>query len=168
MAFEKSNQKMCKLMEKSGVFLPIGLWIPGWIRHHGEGKKMTSWWGCHDNDVMIAATLHWLLLDMWHINHLINSHVIGKSENQTLPKKHETRFYEWNEAFWTFEQIQVMSFRYPRWNPCTPSLHHMSPFGKYCHQLFTILNIHDFNFLPELSKMYQFSNLARFEQGSVG
>ena len=48
------------------------------------------------NDVMIAATPNCLLLGMWHANHLINSHVIGKSENQTLPKKHETRFSEWN------------------------------------------------------------------------
>ena len=99
---------------------------------------MSWWWWCHDNDVMIAATLHWLLLVMWHANHLINSHVIGKSENHTLPKKRETRFYEWNGAFRTFWQIRVMSFRYPRWNPCTPSLHHMSPFGKYHHQLFTV------------------------------
>ena len=98
---------------------------------------MTSWWWwwCHDNDVMIATTLHWLLLAMWHANHLINSHVIDKSENYTLPKKHETRFYEWNGAFWTLGQIWVKSFR---WNPCMPSLHHMSPFGKYRHQLFTI------------------------------
>ena len=70
---------------------------------------------------------------------LANSHVIGKSENHTLPKKHKTSFYEWNGAFCTFRQIRVMSFRYPRWNPCTPSLHDMSPFGKYRHQLFTIL-----------------------------
>ena len=28
--------------------------------------------------------------------------------------------------------------RYPRWNPCLPSLYHMSLFGKYRHQLFTI------------------------------
>ena len=119
-----------------------------------------SWWNvmmirwCHDNDVMIAATLHWLLLAMWHANHLINSHVIGKSENEYLPKKHKTHFYEWNGAFWTFGQIWVMSFRYPRWNPCTPSLHLMSPFGKYRHQLFTFrfMNPHDYNFLPELSK----------------
>ena len=112
---------------------------------------MTSWWW---DDVMIVATLHWLLLAMWHANHLINSHVIGKSENQYLPKKHETLFYEWNGAFRTFGQIRVMSFRYPRWNPCTPSLHLMSPFGKYRHQLFTFrfMNPHDYNFLPELSK----------------
>ena len=53
-------------------------------------------------------------------------------------KKHETCFYEWNGSFRTFRQIWVMSFRYPRWNPCTPSLHHMSPFGKHHHQLFTM------------------------------
>ena len=53
---------------------------------------------------------------------------ISKSKNQTLPKKHEARFYEWNGAFWKFGQIRVISFRYPRWNPCTPSLHHVSPF----------------------------------------
>ena len=53
-------------------------------------------------------------------------------------KKKEARFCEWNGTFWTFGQIWVTSLRYPRWNPCTPSLHHVSPFGKYRHQLFTI------------------------------
>ena len=135
--------------QKSGIFLPISIVLR--IRHLGEGTindvMMMRW--CHDNDVMIAATLHWLLLAMWHANHLINSHVIGKSENQYLPKKHETCFYEW-----TFGQIRVMSFRHPRWNPCTPSLHLMSPLRKYRLQLFTLsfMNSHDFNFLPELSK----------------
>ena len=79
------------------------------------------------------------------------------SANQRITlyrKKHETCFYEWNGAFRTFGQIWVMSFRYPRWNPCTPSLHHMSPFEniapKYHHQLFTI-SFHEstwFHFLP--------------------
>ena len=87
---------------------------------------------------MIAATLNWLLLAMWHANHLSNSHVIGKLENQTLPKKHDVRFYEWNGTFRTFGQIRVMSFQYPRWNAWTPCLHHVSLFVKYCHQLFTI------------------------------
>ena len=113
--------------QKSGIFLPISIVLR--IRHLGEGTindvMMMRW--CHDNDVMIAATLHWLLLVMWHANHLINSHVIGKPDNQYLPKKHETRFYEWNGAFRTFGQIRVMSFRSPRWNPCTASLHLMSP-----------------------------------------
>ena len=47
-----------------------------------------------------------------------------------------------------------MSFQYPRWNPCTPSLHHILPFGKYCHQLFTI-SFHEslrFQFLAGASK----------------
>ena len=103
-------------------------------------QLMTSWWWDDVTIMMIAATLHWLLLAMWHANHLINSNVIGKSENQYLPKKHETRFYEWNGAFRTFGQIRVMSFRYPRWNPCTPSMHLMSPFGKYRHQLFIFVS----------------------------
>ena len=30
------------------------------------------------------------------------------------------------------------------------------------------MNPHDFNFLPELSKMYWVGDLARFEEGSVG
>ena len=68
----------------------------------------------------------------------LNGHVIGKSENQALPKKHKKRFYEWNVTFQAFRQIQVMSFWYPRWNPCIPSLHHVSAFEKYRHQLFTI------------------------------
>ena len=156
--------------QKSGIFLPISIVLR--IRHLGEGiindVMMMRW--CHDNNVMIAATLHWLLLAMWHANHLINSHVIGKLENQYLPKKHETRFYEWNGAFRTFGQIRVMSFRYPRWNPCTPSLHLMSPFGKYCHQLFTFrfMNPHDYNFLPELSKNVLSRRFQHvFKQGSA-
>ena len=32
---------------------------------------------------------------------------------------------------------------------------------------FRFMNPHDFNFLPELSKMYWVGDLARFEQGSV-
>ena len=110
LAFWKIKPKKCvNWWQKSGVFLPIVFWI----RHLGEGKKKNDFMTrCHDNDVMIAATLHWLLLAMWHANFLINSHDIGKSENQTLPKKHETRFYEWNGAFRTFGQIRVMSFRY--------------------------------------------------------
>ena len=69
--FWKIKPKMCKLMAKSGLFLPI-VFVnpPSWWR-----QKMTSWWWCHDNDVMIAATLHWFLRAMWHANHLINIHV---------------------------------------------------------------------------------------------
>ena len=78
--------------QKSGIFLPISIVLR--IRHLGEGTindvMMMRW--CHDNDVMIAATLHWLLLAMWHVNHSINSHVIGKSENQYLPKKTRDTF----------------------------------------------------------------------------
>ena len=109
---------------------------PSWWR-----QKMTSWWWCHDNDVMIAATLHWLLCAMWHANHLINIHVSSNRkivESGFAEKKHETHFYEWNGAFRKFGQIGVISFRYPRWNPCMPSLLHVSPFGKYRHQLSTI------------------------------
>ena len=68
------------------------------------------------------------LIAMWSANQRI----------RLYRKKHETRFYEWNGSLQTFGQIRVMSFRYPRWNPCTPSLHHMSPFGKHRHQLFTM------------------------------
>ena len=135
MAFEKSNQKMCKLMAKVWyIFADTFVNPPSWWR-----QKMTSWWGWRQmNDVMIAASLNWLPLAMWHANHLINSHVIGKSENQTLPKKHATRLYKWNGTFRMFGQIRVISYRYPRWNPWTRSLYHVSPFVKYRHQLFTI------------------------------
>ena len=80
---------------------------------------------------------------MWSANRRIN-----------IYQKTRDSFYEWNGAFRTFGQIRVMSFRYPRWNPCTSSLHLMSLFGKYRHQLFTFrfMNPHDYNFLPELSK----------------
>ena len=120
---------------------------------------------------MIAATLHWLLIAMWHANHLINSHGISESENQTLPKNTRHVFMNEMEHFNVptdskYElPVSEMESMYAY------SLHHVSPFGKYRHQLFTIfrfVNPHNFNFLPELSKMYWVGDLARFEQRSVG
>ena len=73
MAFEKSNQKMCKLMAIIGCILSKVTWI----RHLGEGKMDdVMMYNVSMNDVMIAATFHWLMLAMWHVNHVINSHVI--------------------------------------------------------------------------------------------
>ena len=119
---------------------------------------------------MIAATLHWLLLAMWHANHLINSHVIGKLENHTSPKKHEARFYEWNGAFRTFGQIQIMSFGIQdgiHARLACITCRHLETIATNFLQ-FRFMNHHDFIFLPELSKMYWVGDLARFEQGSVG
>ena len=147
MAFEKSNQKLCKLMAKVGC-LPIVLWI----RHLGEGKindVMIMW--CH---VVIADTCHWLLLAMWHANHLINSHMIGKAENQTLPKIHETRFMNEMEHF-------KCSDRFELWASGIKDGIHARLAGITCRRLekvatnflqFPFMNLHDFNFLPELSK----------------
>ena len=62
----------------------------------------------------------------------------AKLENYTSPEKHEACFL-WIK--WNISDLRTDSsyeFRYPRWNPCLPSLHHLSPFGKYPHQLFTI------------------------------
>ena len=42
---------------------------------------------------------------------------------------------------WNISDLRTDSsyeFRYPRWNPCLPSLHHLSLFGKYRRQAFTI------------------------------
>ena len=74
---KNQTKKMCKLMVQSGLFffffLPMN--PPSWWK-----QKMTSWWWCHhDNDVMIAATLHWLLRAMWHANHLMFRE-IGESD----------------------------------------------------------------------------------------
>ena len=149
-------------MAKLSLFFPI-VFVnpPSWWR-----QKMTSWCWCHDNDVMIVATFHWLLHAMWHANHLKYS-CIGKSKNQTLLKKHEARFYEWNGAFWKFGQIRVISFRYPRWNiharlaciTCRRLENIATNFLQFCP--------HDFSFLLELSKIYWVCDLAHFEQGSV-
>ena len=131
---------------------------------------MTSWWGCRNNDVMIAATLHWLLLPMWHANHLINSYVIGKSENQTLPKKN-TRHVFMNEMD-HFE-------RSDRFELCVSGIQdgihaHLAciTYRRLENMAINFLqcrfmNPHDFNFLLELSKMYWVGDLARF-WGRVG
>ena len=132
-------------------------------------KWMTSWWMIIA--VMIAATSHWLLLPicdipitwlmvMWSAKLENTAHRKKKKQKQ----KKTMRYIFMNERnIWAFRQIWAMSFRYAH-------LHHMSnqviPFGKYCHQLFTI-SFHDFSFLLELSKMYWVGDLERAEQRSV-
>ena len=44
---------------------------------------------------------------------------------------------------------------------------HLENIATNCLQ-FRFMNPHDFNSLPELSKMYRVGDLAQFEQGSVG
>ena len=74
MAFENQTKKCVNWWPKSGVFLSK-VW---WIRHLGEGKMDDDMMDdVTMNDVMLAVTFHWLLLAMWHANHMITSHVIG-------------------------------------------------------------------------------------------
>ena len=124
---------MCKLMAKVGCIFANSFVNP----HLGEGKiNDVMMDDVTMNDVMIAATLHWLLLAMWSANHLSNSLVIGKSENQTLPKKLETRFMNEMEHFGRSDRFEVSGIQ--DGIHARLGLHHMSLFGRYRHQLFTI------------------------------
>ena len=120
--------------QKSGIFLLISIVLR--IRHLGEGtiNDVMMMRRCHDNDVMIAATLHWLLLAMWHANHLINSRVMWSANRRINIYRKNTRHIFMNEM----EHFES-SDRFELWasdiqggiHACTASLHLMSPFGKY-------------------------------------
>ena len=166
MAFEKSNKKMCKLMAKvEWIFADINSSVNPPL---GKGKinDVMMIRRCHENDIMIEATLHWLLLAMWQANHLINSHVIGKSENHIIYRKNMRHVFM-NEME-HFEHLNRFELRASDIKDgihaslaciTCPRLENITT--NFLHFVSWITN--DFNFLPELSKMY-----CCFEQGSVG
>ena len=91
MAFEKSNQKMCKLLAKVGVHFSL----IAFVNHHlGDDVMMDdvmieeSW--CHD-----SGHSHWLLIAMWHADDVIN-YMIGKSDKFGFHRKN-TKYIFMNE-----------------------------------------------------------------------
>ena len=147
---KNQTRKCVNYWQKSVVFLATVVNLPSWW---GQNEWLHDGW-CP----ILAATLHWLLLTMWHANHLINSPVLGQMGELDITKKHDPGwdmfFMNEMEHFGPMDRLELWVSDIQDGIHARLALHHLSPFGKNHHRPFTI-SFHEsplFQFLAEALK----------------